>query len=188
MYPICLLWESYMSFVEIRLWRYRVLWRSPGRVLYVFCGGRSTRVSPQKTYKTLTGLSDGCTANPNWDDIFESLKLKARTSLLPHFIGKRHSSFELWALKQHSKMSPQVGSAASYMSFVRVLYLFCEDTLVKIHPSESPVSPQKRHRTLLRVCHLCHVRSVLSPKSPIYLQKSHINLSKSHIPALCLCR
>ena len=41
----------------------------------------------------------------------ESSKLKARTSLLPRFSEKRRSSFELWALKQHSKMSPQVGLA-----------------------------------------------------------------------------
>ena len=33
-------------------------------------------------------------------------KLKARTSLLPRFSEKRRWSFELWALKQHSKMSP----------------------------------------------------------------------------------
>jgi len=85
--PICLLWkyacgdtgfsdgaleEFYMSFVEV----------DPQGYLH-------------KRHKTLTGLSDGCTANLNWDDIFESLKLKARTSLLPHFIRKRHSSFEL---------------------------------------------------------------------------------------------
>jgi len=54
-----------------------------------------------------------CTANPTWGDIFESSKLKARTSLLPRFSEKRRSSFELWALKQHSKMSPQVGSAVT---------------------------------------------------------------------------
>jgi len=51
------------------------------------------------------------TANPTWGDIFESSKLKARTSLLPRLSKKRRSNFELWALKQHSKMSPQVGSA-----------------------------------------------------------------------------
>ena len=51
------------------------------------------------------------TANPTWGDIFESSKLKAITSLLPRFSGKRPSSFELRALKQHSKMSPQVGLA-----------------------------------------------------------------------------
>jgi len=38
-------------------------------------------------------------------------KLKARTSLLPRFNEKRRSSFELGDLKQHSKMSPQVGLA-----------------------------------------------------------------------------
>jgi len=42
---------------------------------------------------------------------FESSKLKAWTSLLPCFSEKRIWSSELWALKQHSKMSPQVGSA-----------------------------------------------------------------------------
>ena len=36
-----------------------------------------------------------CTANPTWGDIFESSKLKARTSLLQRFSEKRHSSFEL---------------------------------------------------------------------------------------------
>ena len=51
------------------------------------------------------------TANPTWGVIFESSKLKARTSLLPRFSEKRLLSFELWALKQHSKMSPQVGLA-----------------------------------------------------------------------------
>ena len=40
-----------------------------------------------------------CTANPTWDDIFESAKLKARTSLLPHFSEKRRWSFELWAFE-----------------------------------------------------------------------------------------
>jgi len=54
-----------------------------------------------------------CTANPTWGDIFESSKLKARKSLLPRFSKKGRSSFELWALKQHSKMSPQVGSAVN---------------------------------------------------------------------------
>ena len=52
-------------------------------------------------------------ANPTWGDIFESSQLKARTSLLSCFSEKRRLSFELWALKQHSKMSPQVGSAVS---------------------------------------------------------------------------
>ena len=51
------------------------------------------------------------TANPTWGDIFESSKLKARSSFLPRFSEMRRSSFELQALKQHSKMSPQVGSA-----------------------------------------------------------------------------
>jgi len=61
------------------------------------------------------GLSQvGSTANPTWGYIFESSKLKARTSLLPRFSKKRRWSFELRelrALKQHSKMSPQVGLA-----------------------------------------------------------------------------
>jgi len=35
------------------------------------------------------------TANPTWGDIFENSNLKARTSLLPRFSGKRRSSFEL---------------------------------------------------------------------------------------------
>jgi len=43
------------------------------------------------------------TANPTWGDIFESSKL----NLLPRFSEKRRSSFELWALKQHSKCHPK---------------------------------------------------------------------------------
>ena len=70
------------------------------------------------------------TANPTWGDIFESSKLKSRTSLLPRFSEKRHSSssFELWALKQCSKMSPQVGSAVSSIKswhFQPLIPLFC---------------------------------------------------------------
>jgi len=41
--------------------------------------------------------------------LFKSSKLKARMSLFTETRQKRRSSFELWALKQHSKMSPQVG-------------------------------------------------------------------------------
>jgi len=56
-------------------------------------------------------------ANSTWCDIFENSKLKARTSRLPRFSEKRRSNFELWALKQHSKMSPQVGLAVLAMHF-----------------------------------------------------------------------
>jgi len=62
-------------------------------------------------------LNTTCTANPIWGDIFESSfkaqssKLKAWKSLSTETWQKRRSSFELWALKQHSKMSPQVGQA-----------------------------------------------------------------------------
>jgi len=63
------------------------------------------------------------TANPTWGDIFESSKLKARTSLLPHFSQKRRWSFELSALKQHSKMPTQVGSAVRY-TVLNVLQCF----------------------------------------------------------------
>jgi len=38
-------------------------------------------------------------------------KLKAPTSLLPRFSGKRRSSFELLALKELSKISPHAGLA-----------------------------------------------------------------------------
>ena len=43
--------------------------------------------------------------------LFQSSKLKARTSLLPHFSKKSLSSFELWTFKELSKMSPQMGLA-----------------------------------------------------------------------------
>jgi len=55
-----------------------------------------------------------CTANPNWGDIFESSKLKARTSLLARFSENRRSSCELWALKQHSNVSHQMGLAVVF--------------------------------------------------------------------------
>jgi len=41
------------------------------------------------------GYKDKCTADPTWGVIFESSKLKARTSLLPRFTEKKLSSFEL---------------------------------------------------------------------------------------------
>jgi len=47
----------------------------------------------------------------HFQKLFQSSKLKAQTSLFTESWQKRCSSFELWALKQHSKMSPQVGSA-----------------------------------------------------------------------------
>ena len=50
-------------------------------------------------YVSLFMLIRCITANPSWDDIFESSKLKARTSLLPRFNGKRRSSFELWVFE-----------------------------------------------------------------------------------------
>jgi len=37
---------------------------------------------------------------------FKSTKLKVQTSLLPRFSEKRCVSFELWALKQLSKIIP----------------------------------------------------------------------------------
>jgi len=46
--------------------------------------------------------------------ILERSKLKARTSFLPRFSENRHASFEIWTLKQHSKMSPQVGLAVPF--------------------------------------------------------------------------
>ena len=46
----------------------------------------------------------------NFRKLFQSSKLKDRTSLLLRFREKRRSSFELWALKEFSKMSPHVGA------------------------------------------------------------------------------
>jgi len=72
------------------------------------------------------------TANPTWGDIFESSKLKAWTSLLPRFSEKRRSSFELWALKRYSKISPQVGSAVPSTDCLRCLNKFLKGTFVSI--------------------------------------------------------
>ena len=87
-------------------------------------------------------------ANPTWGDIFESSKLKARTSLLPRFTRtslftepwqKRRSSFELWALKQRSKMSPQVRSAEPFSNAVAKL---------KAHSSNVSFARFQRKETL----------------------------------------
>jgi len=43
--------------------------------------------------------------------LFQSSKLKARMSLFTETWQKSSSSFQLWALKQNSKISPQVGLA-----------------------------------------------------------------------------
>ena len=51
-------------------------------------------ISSPVTYCIIIPLTYG-TANPAWGVIFESSKIKARTSLLPRFDEKRHSSFEL---------------------------------------------------------------------------------------------
>jgi len=45
---------------------------------------------------------------------------KARTSLLPRFGEKGRSSFELWALYQRSRESPQVGWAVYVCAYVYV--------------------------------------------------------------------
>ena len=66
---------------------------------------------------------------------FESSKLKARTSLLAHFGEKRRSSFELWALKHHSKMSPQVELAV-------LTYLFSGNKSNHRHLSFNITSPR----------------------------------------------
>jgi len=58
--------------------------------------------------------------------LFQSSKLKARTSLLPRFSEKRRSSSELWALKQHSKMSPQVGLAVLWMIYYECVNVYYE--------------------------------------------------------------
>jgi len=68
----------------------------------------------------ITCIRHVCTANLTLGDIFASSKLKARTSLLPRFSEKRRSCFELWALIQHSKMSPRVGLAVSCDARARV--------------------------------------------------------------------
>ena len=67
---------------------------------------------------------DSCTANPTWGVIFGSSKLKARTFVLPRYSEKRRSSFEPWALKQLSKMSPQVGSAVQTLK--NTIIIRCE--------------------------------------------------------------
>jgi len=70
---------------------------------WIFCEYLSIKKNGNPTLDTPNTI----TANPTWSDTFESSKLKARTSLLPRFNEKRRSSFELWALKQHSNCHPK---------------------------------------------------------------------------------
>ena len=60
--------------------------------MYVFRTCEKGGYEPGTEYETRSAQD---TANPSWGDIFESSKLKARTSLLPRFSEKRSSSFEL---------------------------------------------------------------------------------------------
>jgi len=62
-------------------------------------------------------------------DIFESSKLKGRTSLLPRFSEKRRSSSELLALKQHSKMSPWLYMYSFYVVCIVVVSTFLRISL-----------------------------------------------------------
>jgi len=77
-----------------------------------------------------------CTAYPIWDTIFEKLfqgsKLKAWTSL---FTETRRSSFELWDLKQHSKMSPQVVQAVSIQHCIGSHLIWISISLVSFQRS-----------------------------------------------------
>jgi len=50
--------------------------------------------------------------------LFQSSKIKAQTSLWPRFSEKRRSSFEPWASRELSQMSPHVGFAV-YKRFSR---------------------------------------------------------------------
>ena len=70
------------------------------------------------------------TANPNWDDIFES-SFKAQSFKLKRLFCRvsvkrdvRALSFELWALKELSKMSAQVGLAV-YCSVLQCVAVCC---------------------------------------------------------------
>jgi len=77
--------------------------------------------------------------------LFQKSKLKARTILLPRFSEKRRSSFDLWALKELSKMSPHVGLAVQKAVASRyITYIFvnswqsCEGTLAEKVPYLMP--------------------------------------------------
>jgi len=69
----------------------------------IFCGGSDSgeQKSPEHDFEYLYCTMNTIlfpnlfTANPTWGVIFESSKLKARTSLLPRFSEKRNWSFEL---------------------------------------------------------------------------------------------
>ena len=66
--------------------------------VYVYTHRLNVYTCTHRFYIDFCHISCYCpngTANPTWGDIFESSKLKARTSLLPRFNEKRRSSFEL---------------------------------------------------------------------------------------------
>ena len=93
-----------------------------------------------------------CTVSSTWGwhfrMLFRTSKLKTRRSVLPRFIEKRPSSFELWALKLLSKMSPQMGLVMLSL-FLWVFVLFDQAFCWKFLDSQNQQRTLCRSRLLL---------------------------------------
>jgi len=113
--------------------------------------------------------------------LFQSSKLKARTSLLPRFSEKRRSRFELWALKELSKMPSHVGLAVFihanifkskkdiHMYMYIHTYVYVNTHSIYAHTNSMACSTQSPHPWLLlqRVAVLLQCWSVLQHTTPL---------------------
>jgi len=113
--------------------------------------------------------------------LFQSSKLKARTSLLPRFSEKRLSRFELWALKGLSKMPSHVGLAVFihanifkskkeiHMYMYIHTYIYANTHSMYTHTNSMACSSQSPHPWLLlqRVAVLLQCWSVLQHTTPL---------------------
>jgi len=70
-------------------------------------------------------------------ELFKSSKLKARKALFTEMWQKRRSSFELWALKEHSKISHQVGLAVMWSLRSQACKVLCRFKTVLIYTARS---------------------------------------------------
>ena len=132
-----------------------------------------------------------------WDfrELFQSSKLKARTALFTETWRKGRSSFELWALKQHSNMSPQVGLADyEVVSLCRVyrftLTCMCHIYIVVIYVWHSYVCVTYVWQPVRSDTHMC-----VSHMTVIYMWHCHIyvtviymwHMSVIYMTLICLC-
>ena len=115
---LCL--KGHVRALDSTLWRYR--WQEASDFLCTkipLLEGVEQRKNRGKIKKcSLQRAPDWCCCYSSWFHLgwhfwmlFRSSKFQALTSHWPRFSEQRRLSFELWALKELSRMSPQVGLA-----------------------------------------------------------------------------